>query len=254
VKERISTVETRLRRKADGALARHGIAPHAPYSTSREIYQWSIRIATGLRLPLSTHAAETREEAEFLRTGQGEFREYLLRLGVSLDGWHPPGTGPIRYLADLGFLKACTQLVHCNYPLDNDIELLMGTNVVFCPRSQAYLGHTEHPYRKLLERGITVALGTDSLASNYSLSVLDEMKFVHSQDARPDLLLEMATIAGAKAMGMADTVGTLEPGKFADFCTICPPRGATRFEDIFSPDSTVRATAVGGTIVWRNHG
>ena len=250
VDERIAAVEARLKRK-NGALEKPGIAPHAPYSTARRIYEWSVRVATGLRLPLSTHAAETREEAEFLQTGRGEFREYLLHLGVSLDGWCPPGTGPIQYLADLGFLKACAQLVHCNYLSDGDMALIQNTPVVFCPRSQAYLGHTEHPWMQLRERGVPVALGTDSLASNYTLSVLDEMKSVYSQQVEPATLLEMATIAGARAMGMQDTIGSLDSGRFADFCAIGAPNGVRRFEDILSPDSFVRATAVGGTILWR---
>ena len=250
VNERIATVEARLQRKANGALTRHGIAPHAPYSTCREIYEWSIRIATGLRLPLSTHAAETPAEAEFLKTGEGEFREYLLRLGVPLDGWHPPGVGPIQYLAELGFLKACVQLVHCNYLSDDDIPLMRCSNVVLCPRSQAYLGHTGHPFRMLRECGVTVALGTDSLASNDSLSVLDEMKFLHSQHVGPNDLIEMGTIAGARALGFDEAVGTLEPGKWADFCVVAAGDGVRQLEDVFAPDSFVRATALAGSIVW----
>ena len=254
VKERIAHAEARLKRKTTGTLEKHGIAPHAPYSTAREIYEWSVRVATGLRMPLATHAAETCQEAEFLKTGQGEYREYLFQLGVSLDEWQPPGVGPIQYLAELGFLKACVHLVHCNYVSDDNISLLQNKPVVFCPRSQAYLGHTQHPWRKLRQRGIPVAIGTDSLASNYSLSVLDEMKFLHAQDAEPDVLLEMATIAGAQAMGMAAAIGTLEPGKFADFCAIATPDGVRRLDDIFSPTSAASVTAVGGTIVWRREG
>ena len=251
VSERIASAEAKLQRKVNGVFVKHGIAPHAPYSTDAEIYRWAIRVATGLRLPLATHAAETLEEEEFLKTGGGEFREYLLHLGIPLEGWQPPGMGPIQYLAELGFLKACVQLVHCNYLSDDDIALMDGVNVVFCPRSQAYLGHTGHPFRKLLERGITVALGTDSLASNYSLSVLDEMEFVYSEFPEPAALIEMATIGGAKAMAMGDTVGTLESGKFADFCAIGTAGGVRHIEDIFSPESYVGATAVGGTIAWR---
>jgi len=251
VSERIANAEAKLQRKVNGVLVRHGIAPHAPYSTAPEIYRWSIRVATGLRLPLATHAAETLEEEEFLKTGGGEFREYLVQLGVPFEGWRPPGMGPIQYLAELGFLKACVQLVHCNYLSDEDIALMEGVNVVFCPRSQAFLGHTGHPFRKLLERGITVALGTDSLASNDSLSVLDEMKFVYPQFPEPTALIEMATIAGAKAMAMDEMVGTLEPGKLADFCAIGTAGGVRELEDIFSPESSVGATAVGGTIAWR---
>jgi len=254
VRKRIADAEARLKRKPPSALEKHGIAPHAPYSTAREIYEWSVKVSTGLRLPLATHAAETREEAEFLRTGRGEYREYLLQLGVPLDGWQPPGTGPIEYLAELGFLKACVHLVHCNYISDNDMALIQRTPVVFCPRSQAYLGHTDHPWRKLRERGIPVAIGTDSLASNYSLSILDEMKFLHAQRAEPDVLLEMATIGGAQAMGMASTIGSLEPGKCADFCAIGTPDGVRRLEDIFSPDSAASVTAVDGRIAWRKEG
>jgi cytosine/adenosine deaminase-related metal-dependent hydrolase len=76
-------------------------------------------------------------------------------------------------------------LAHVNYADDADLELLAGSSasVVYCPRTHAFFGHAPHRYREMLARGINVCLGTDSLASNDTLSILDEMRFLRMMDA-----------------------------------------------------------------------
>ena len=97
--------------------------------------------------------------------------------------------------------------------------------VAFCPRTHAYFAHPKHPYRALLEAGVTVCLGTDSLASTPTLGILDEMRFLHGRD--PSLpgatLLHMATLAGAHALRREDVCGSLAPGEFADLAVIRLP-------------------------------
>ena len=94
--------------------------------------------------------------------------------------------------------------------------------VAFCPRTHARFGHAPHPYRALLEKGVIVCLGTDSLASSPSLSILDELRFLHRRDPSLSgaLLLTMATLFGAWALRAETTTGSLKPGKSADLAII----------------------------------
>jgi cytosine/adenosine deaminase-related metal-dependent hydrolase len=117
-------------------------------------------------------------------------------------------------------------LIHCNYITDEEISLIKssGASVAFCPRSHRFFGHTNHPVRKLLDAGINVGLGTDSLASNDTLSILDEMKFLFLHYAiSPKNLLAMATLNGAKALGLESKVGQIKEGFEADLCGIRLP-------------------------------
>ena len=97
--------------------------------------------------------------------------------------------------------------------------------VAFCPRTHARFGHAPHPYRALLERGAIVCLGTDSLASADSLSILDELRFLHRRDESLSgaLLLTMATLFGAWALRGETTTGSLKTGKSADLAIVALP-------------------------------
>src|SRR5207247_1775571 len=94
--------------------------------------------------------------------------------------------------------------------------------IVYCPRTHAAFGHLPHPFRDFLQRGVRVALGTDSLASNPDLSILSEMRFIHERypDFPGDTLLRMGTLSGAEALGWADETGSLTPGKSADLVVV----------------------------------
>jgi cytosine/adenosine deaminase-related metal-dependent hydrolase len=104
------------------------------------------------------------------------------------------------------------------------------TSIVYCPRTHAAFGHPTHPFREFLARGVRVALGTDSLASNPDLDVLAEARFVHAKhpDVPGDVLLRMATLSGAEALGWADETGNLTPGKSADFIVLPLPNEEKR--------------------------
>jgi cytosine/adenosine deaminase-related metal-dependent hydrolase len=124
----------------------------------------------------------------------------------------------------LGLLDLRPLLVHCNYVSDSDLDLVAaaGASIAYCPRSHAFFHHEPHRWREMLSRGINVCVGTDSLASNDTLSVLDELRFLGSQDSTisDGQLLSMGTLAGARALGIADQVGSLEIGKRADFIVL----------------------------------
>src|SRR5262249_37047928 len=115
---------------------------------------------------------------------------------------------------------------HGNF-LRPDAPFPPGGSVVYCPRTHAYFGHPPHPFPQLLARGVRVALGTDSLASNPDLDVLAEARFLHRlyPDAPAAPLLHMATVAGAEALDWGDEAGSLTPGKSADLVVVGLPPG-----------------------------
>jgi cytosine/adenosine deaminase-related metal-dependent hydrolase len=131
--------------------------------------------------------------------------------------------------------------------------------IAFCPRTHARFGHAPHPYRALLERGVVVCLGTDSLASSPSLSVLDEMRFLHRRDdsLNGPLLLTMATLFGAWALRAETTTGSLKAGKSADLAVIELPDSdeADPHRLLLESDLPVAATMFEGKFVngpWNN--
>ena len=112
-------------------------------------------------------------------------------------------------------------LIHGNY-LPPDTPFYPNQTLVYCPRTHAAFGHPPHPFPAFLERGVRVALGTDSLASNPDLEMLAEARFLHARypDVPGDAVLRMLTLSGAEALGWADRTGSLTPGKSADFVVL----------------------------------
>ena len=114
--------------------------------------------------------------------------------------------------------------VHGNY-LARDTAIRPRDTLVYCPRTHAAFGHAPHPFRHFLARGVRIALGTDSLASNPDLDLLAEARFLHRlhPDLPGDELLRLATLSGAEALGWADQTGSLEVGKSADLVVLPLP-------------------------------
>ena len=232
------------------SLLTAALSPHAPYSTSAEIYRQCVTSG----LSICTHIAETKEELEFLSSGTGAFVGYLEAFGISTAEWIPPQLTPVQYMETLGVLRKNTVLAHCNYLTDADVTMLAesGVSVVFCPRSHHYFYHTDHPIEQLVERGINVAIGTDSLASNWSLGLLDELKFLARTQRciRPETLFDMVTCNGAKALGLAQ-VGRLEKNWQADVIAVqIPNDGRSAIEQILDSSSENLLTVVGGQVCY----
>ncbi|MBI4568439.1 MAG: amidohydrolase family protein [Planctomycetes bacterium] len=196
-------------------LATCGLSPHAPYSTSERLYRLAAIAAAERGWPLSTHVAETRAEEEFLARGSGPLADLLRSVGVSLNGWKPPAVSPVEHLSRIGALDAGPLLAHLNYPRERDLDTIAASRcaVVYCPRSHAFFGHEPHPVRRLLDMGVPVCIGTDSLASNESLSLWDEARFLRKtrSDLAPDEILRMMTAAPARALGFLESAGG-QPG------------------------------------------
>jgi cytosine/adenosine deaminase-related metal-dependent hydrolase len=241
------------------ALARPGLSPHAPYSTAGWLYER----AASSGLPLTTHLAELPEEAALLGHRRGPLREFLEAIGAWDETWEPVGPRPADYARRGPLRRADWIIAHATHYDPSEFWQLrpeaappgFRTAVAFCPRTHArFHGAEPHPFRAMLERGVVVALGTDSLASAPSLSVLDEARFLHQ--SQPDLpgrlLLTMSTLFGAWALRREDVTGSLTPGKSADLALVpLPDRDDPPDPHALVLESTlpVRATVFQGRLV-----
>jgi cytosine/adenosine deaminase-related metal-dependent hydrolase len=189
-----------------GAMLRVALAPCSPFSVTSELMAETAQLARGLGVRLHTHLAETLDEEEFCRE----------RFGVR----------PVEYLEDLGWLGDDVWLAHCVHLSDDEIARFgaTGTGVAHCPSSNARLGAGIAPVAALTRAGAPVGLGVDGAASNESgaLSVeVREALLVARIAGGPAAMtareaLALATIDGARCLGRADEIGSLEPGKLAD--------------------------------------
>jgi cytosine/adenosine deaminase-related metal-dependent hydrolase len=217
LEERITTA---IDSSAESKSLRIGLSPHAPYSVEFDGYRRCVEVARSRGIPLTTHLAESHDEAQFLATHEGPFRE----LWMALKGWDDQVPqfvgGPIRFAKAAGLLNYPTVLAHVNYCDDDELKLLSESqaSVVYCPRTHAYFGHPPHRWRNMLTAGINVAIGTDSCASSPNLNLLDDLRL--AQKLAPDWpileLWKLVTTRAAGALGVADLAGSLEVGKHCD--------------------------------------
>jgi 5-methylthioadenosine/S-adenosylhomocysteine deaminase len=195
----------------DHPLIRVAFAPHSPYAVSDGPLQRVRALADELEVPLHIHLHETRDEI--------------------LQSLRDHGERPISRLNRLGLVGPGLASVHMTQLEEGEIALLAdtGAHVVHCPESNLKLASGFCPVAKLLEAGINVAIGTDGAASNNDLNMLGEMRtaallgkgVAGSASALPAAIaLRMATINGARALGLEDEIGSLEPGKSADLVAL----------------------------------
>lgn len=205
-----------------------GYSPHAPYSTSMELYQHAFGRAFGEGRVCTTHVAESPEELEFVQSGTGPLRELLAGFGIDLSSFKGFGASPVTLLLRdwlgpwLGADNSALVLVHCNYAAGDDFKLLaeFKPSVCWCPRSHAFFGHERWPLAAMREAGVNLVLGTDSLASNDGLDMLGELRLAASHpDANVVELFKAATVNGRRALGIAPDV--------ADLCVWGLPPGDT---------------------------
>jgi cytosine/adenosine deaminase-related metal-dependent hydrolase len=174
-------------------------------------------------LPIATHLAESPEEAVFLARQSGSFRGIWEDLLRQWDEQVPKFTGgPIRFAQETGLLsrEIAPVLAHVNYCDEQEMDLLANSRatVVYCPRTHAYFGHPPHPWRKMAQKGIRIAVGTDSTASSPNLNLVDDLRMIRKQtpDLPADEIWKLATVNGAAALGYSKKAGELAPGAYAD--------------------------------------
>ncbi len=238
---------------AGGVEWRPGLSPHAPYSVHPQLLRGLIDLACRWHAPVAMHVAETSAELQLLAGQGGEFQEFLQRMGV----WNPePFQGDWQIPDILRELSRVPRglVVHGNFLQKEDQQLLAKSpqlSVVFCPRTHAQFGHPPHPWRDLLNHGINVALGTDSRASNPDLSLWGELRFLRQTfpEVSGELLLDLGTRRGARALGLDAMLGEISPGWRADFAVVALPDcsdPADPHELLFTPASRIVKTWIGG--------
>ena len=223
---RVESVAGDVERRLDAAAGlRAGISPHAPYTVHPLLLERLVRLAVDRRLPVAMHLAESREELQLLRDGDGPFRELLEERSMWDGSAIPRGSRPLDYLRAL--VEAPRALVvHGNYFDQEEIEFLgqrrERMSIAFCPRTHGYFRHEAYPLEAMLDAGVRVALGTDSRASNPDLDLLAEVRFAARRfpGVSPERWVRMATLDGAEALGLDKELGSLAPGKRTDLIAV----------------------------------
>lgn len=195
--------------RANGRI-RYCFAPRFALSCTRELLREVSKLSRLRGVIVHTHASENREEIQIVE------RE--------------TGTRNIKYLNDVGLAAPNVVLAHCVHLDDDELELLRatGTNVAHCPSSNLKLGSGIAPIVEMVKRGISVSLGADGAPCNNRLDMFTEMrtaaliqKALHGAEVLPArTMLKMATIDGARALGLDKEIGSIEPGKRADLTLI----------------------------------
>jgi 5-methylthioadenosine/S-adenosylhomocysteine deaminase len=224
-----------------GSLLSTAFAPHAPYTVSDGPLARIRTLAEELDLPVHIHVHETRDEVE-----QGEARH---------------GMRPLARLQQLGLLSPHLLAVHMTQLLPAEIETLAesGAHVVHCPESNLKLGSGLCPVHRLVQAGVNVALGTDGAASNNDLDMMGEMRtaalLAKGVSGEATALpaphaLRMATLNGAKALGLDDRIGSLAIGKAADIAAL--DLSGIAMQPVYDPISQIvyAATRDQVTDVW----
>ena len=204
------------------------LSPHALYSTNAELVRDAAVLCKERHWPMTTHVSESEPELEMYTKRSGLLFDWLKNQRDLSDCGD---ISPIAQLQRCGALSPNFLAVHVNYIRPGDAELLAksGSSVVHCPRSHAYFNHRPFPYNELRAAGVNVCLGTDSLASVIvsrsrptELNMFAEMRrFAEvNPNVRPEVILKMATLNGAKALGMSGQIAEIAAGAKADLISV----------------------------------
>lgn len=245
-------------------LVRLGISPHAPYTVSDALYAATAKLAIRRNLPLAMHIAESAAEEDIVVRGAGPFADRWRKRDIAVG---KRARSPIALLEKHDALRPGSLLIHCVRVDDEDIASIArrGCSVAHCPASNAKFGHGVAPLLPLLAAGIAVGIGSDSVASNNRMDILDEARLAlltHRAAARrhdafgAHQALALATIGGARALGIGDRVGSLEIGKDADLAAFkvdiprATPLGDPCSAAIFAlPGRSAELVTIGGKVL-----
>lgn len=233
-------------------IVRWGLSPHAPYTVTPTVLSAARELIAAERDGcLAIHLAELASERELLASATGPIRAFLERVGAWRDGVF----GDRSFDPFLEALDAAAHglLIHGHHLNEAEIRQLAQqphTTLVYCPRTHAAFGHPPNPWKTVIELGGSVALGTDSRASNPDLSLWQELQFLSQQspEVLPHSLLKLGTLNGARALGCARECGSLIAGKRADVAVVAleAPAFIDPLTDLLLPGNVIAGTMLGG--------
>lgn len=232
-------------------LGGFGLSPHAPYTASVELFRITKQVSESLNMPFTTHIAESIEEQEMFLYGQGPMYEFLKEIGREMEDC---GQGSaLSHLMEFGLLTSRCLAVHMNYLQEYDWPAIerQPLNVVHCPLCHEYFGHTRFPLERLEEVGCNISLGTDSLASNYTLDMRREMQ--HAATSYPGRTakswIEMVTTHPAKALNKHGELGVLKENALADIVAFPCPEDTDPYEAVICSQGDASFVMVNGKVI-----
>ncbi|MHB8839220.1 MAG: amidohydrolase family protein [Gemmatimonadaceae bacterium] len=252
-------------RALETSLVRVGVSPHAPYSVSDALFAAVATYATEEALPVAVHIAEGEDESRLVERAQGPFADFLRSRGLEVE---PRARSPITLLERCGVLAARPLLIHAVRADAPDIAAMARHRcaVAHCPASNAKLAHGVAPLLEMLDAGLVVGLGSDSMASNNRMDIIGEGRLASLQqrtrsrrvDALPARqVLELATRGGARALRPDGAVGVLAEGHQADLAAFALAPPALPVHDIATAvvhagGAPARRTVVAGQLCVRD--
>lgn len=231
--------------KAKGRFQIHP-TPHSVHALDADVLKKAFAQGTEM---FSIHLGESEAEQEYFSEGKGMMMDLIRERGSPL---RPRAPSALQVLNQEGVLDEKILAVHGNYfsPEDLDLCAQRGVSIVHCPLSHQYFGHRPFPWHRAVQAGVNIALGTDSLASARSLSMLEVMRAAQADfpDIAPMEIFAAATRGGAKALKMADLVGRVAPGKKADLIGIGVAKNRPPLPALFKAEQ-VDFSMIGGQIL-----
>jgi aminodeoxyfutalosine deaminase len=232
------------------------VSVHSPYTVDPESSRLAARRTREMGWRLAIHLSESPEEVEFVRDGNGGLADIF-----GSNNWGGVGVSPARYAQSIELLAPETIAAHLATGIsEEDLEILARTGVAaaHCPRSNDFLGCGVSPVLGMMERGIRVGMGTDGLWSSPSMNLFEETLFaVKLHGMSGETGLRLATLEGARALGIDAETGTIEAGKWADLAMVeVVPWGADPERDVIeaAADGEVAATVASGNLIYNRLG
>ena len=225
-----------------------GLAPHALFTASPNLFHRCEEIARRENILLTTHLAESREEMSMFCDGTGSLFEFMKEIGRPIDdcGQATPLEVFVATLSGSALPQKWI-IAHLNELSESDFDLLARStskfHLVHSPRSHGYFAHSPFPFERLHALGFNICLGTDSLASNENLSLFAEMRAFQRNEPNvsPRKIFEMVTVNAARALNQQNALGRIRPGFHVDLTSI-PCSGSTNlFEEIVAFDQPVQS-------------
>jgi len=229
-----------------------GLAPHALFTASADLYRRCQEIAPQRNILLTTHLAESYEEMEMFHDASGPLYEFMKNIGRPMEdcGNETPLES---FVGALGNRPNPQWIVaHLNELTERDFELLERStrqfHIVNCPRSHDYFKHSHFPFERLRSLGFNICLGTDSLASNEDLSLFAEMRAFQRREPAisPEEIVKMVTLNPAMALHQEKMIGRIRPGFCADLVAVQCSEGDNPFEQIVGFDGSIDWIMVNG--------